>query len=243
MFRGKKRRLVVGILLFELVLALFLMVSSGLIIPTEPAARSYTVRGVDVSHHQGKINWEKIAGQGMDFAFIKATEGKSFKDPNFEQNFAQAREHLTAGAYHFLSFDVSGEEQARNFIESVPVVSGMLPPVVDVELYGDYRFNPPSRHQVAQILEPMLKALEAHYGVMPILYATSRSYHRYIDDKFEQYPLWIRGVYRKPGQDFDFWQYTDRGTLKGHTGRERFIDLNVFDGSEAELEKLLIQRP
>ena len=46
LFRGKKRRLVVGILLFELVLALFLMVSSGLIIPTEPAARPYTVREV-----------------------------------------------------------------------------------------------------------------------------------------------------------------------------------------------------
>ena len=240
---GKKRRLVIGILLVEFIAALFLMITSGLLIPTEPAARSYPVRGVDVSHHQGEINWKKLAGQGIDFAFIKATEGKSFKDPRFDQNFSQARKHVMAGAYHFLSFDVSGEAQARNFIESVPVVSGMLPPVVDVELYGDYRLNPPSRKQVVQILAPMLKALEEHYGVQPILYTTSSGYRRYIARKFEQYPLWIRGVYLKPQQDFEFWQYSDRGRLKGFSDQERFIDLNVFNGSLLDLKKMLITLP
>ena len=68
----------------------------------------YSIRGIDISHHQGKINWEKLSkatvnDETVDFIFIKATEGISLLDENFNDNFYQAREYgFLRGAYQYL---------------------------------------------------------------------------------------------------------------------------------------------
>ena len=83
--------------------------------------------------------------------------------------------------------------------------------------------------------------LERHYGTRPVLYVTRRSYRLYIkDSEFEDYPLWIRDVYKPviSPDNWVFWQYADDGELDGYNGEEDKIDLNAFNGTKEELDAL-----
>ena len=195
--------------------------------------------GVDVSSYQGNVDWAVLARQGVDFAFIKATEGSILQDRQFAANWAGAAEAgVRAGAYHFLSYDSPGDTQADNYIATVPVTEGALPPVVDIEFYGKYLEEPPEKAHVKAILDPLLERLEEHYGVKPILYVTYRSYYRYIREGYEDYPLWCSSPMVAPfGRDWSFWQYSHSALLDGYYGTERRIDLNVFRGSEEEFRR------
>lgn len=204
--------------------------------PNRPSLDEYPVRGVDVSHYQGEIDFRRLAEQGMSFAFIKATEGASYVDERLNENLAAVAESpLRAGFYHFFSYDSSGAAQAENFIAHVPAGENMLPPVIDVEFYGGYRLRPADRDAVVPELRAMVDALEARYGVKPILYCTLRAYRLYVREAFDDCDLWIRSVYSSPRLDrgWTFWQYTDRAELDGYSGEERFIDLNAFAGDAA----------
>jgi lysozyme len=138
------------------------------------------------------------------------------------------------GFYHFFSYDSAGTSQAENFIRNVSPFVGMLPPVVDVEFYGNYGKSPKPREDVTPQLTAMLTALEAHYGLKPILYATEASYEWYLEGDFAEYDIWIRNVLTKPslsdGRSWTFWQYTNREKLNGYHGKETYIDMNVFQG-------------
>jgi lysozyme len=223
---------------------LALLVWNGVIWPNRYLADAYDVRGVDVSRYQGEIDWPVLADQGIDFAFVKATEGSSHVDERFEANWAGAQEtDLVVGAYHFLSFESPGETQAANVVEHVPATPGTLPPVVDAEYYGDFAADPPSVAEIRGILDPLLADLEDHYGAPPILYTTQEFRERYLGDDYDRYPLWIRAVALTPDvprHEWEFWQYSDRETLDGYSGEEEFIDLNVFDGSLDDLRAMTL---
>lgn len=201
----------------------------------------YEVFGVDVSSYQGEINWDHIYSQGIDFAYVKATEGSSHVDPMFQYNFEEAAEAgLDVGAYHFLSFETSGKEQAENFIATVPKTEGMLPPVVDVELYGGYVDNPPSEELVQGILDEFIAEIESYYGVQPIIYVNEKSYRMYIKGHYDGYKLWVSNYSFNPkllGHDWTFWQYSEEGELDGYAGSQTYIDLNVYSGTEEEFEE------
>ncbi len=225
--------------LAALLFALFLLVYNGVILLNDPSAGQYPVRGVDVSSYQGEIDWERLSSQNISFAFIKATEGSSLVDRCFFDNYAQAQKTgLRIGAYHFFSYDSGGDTQAALFISTVEKTDGMLPPVIDLEFYDDYANDPPEQAAVREQLEIMLRELEAHYGMKPIIYATERSYSLYLAGGYEAYDIWIRDVLGTPrlsdGRRWTFWQYTDREQLEGYDGAERFIDMNVFDGTAEE---------
>lgn len=200
------------------------------------AARKYAVHGVDVSEYQGEIDWETLSGEDITFAFIKATEGSSYVDPRFSYNWENAaKTELRIGAYHFFSFDSSGDTQAENFIQTVPSVQDMLPPVVDVEYYGSYRKNAPDREKTIQELTLLLQSLEDAYQIQPILYITHDT--AWLAQVFPTYAYWIRDVYSSPSDAYPawtFWQYSNRLRLEGYDGEERFIDGNVYIGSEAD---------
>ncbi|HOP09934.1 MAG TPA: GH25 family lysozyme [Oscillospiraceae bacterium] len=218
-----------------------ILIYNGVIILNGATAQKYSVRGVDVSSYQGEIDWETLAGQDIQFAFIKATEGSSYADAYFADNYKQAAAYgLRVGAYHFFSYDSSGGTQADNFIKTVPIIENMLPPVVDVEFYGDKEKNPPDAETVETELTALLQKLEAYYGLKPILYATEKSYQLYIADRFDGYDIWIRNVITTPtlsdNRDWTFWQYTNRERLDGYRGDEKYIDMNVFYGSAEEFE-------
>lgn len=199
----------------------------------------WEVFGVDVSAYQGVVDWSMLADQGVDFAFVKATEGSALQDRQFSANWAGAAEAgVRTGAYHFLSYDSPGQTQADNFISLVPATEGALPPVVDIEFYGKYLEQPPGRKQVQSILDPLLERLEEYYGVKPILYVTYRSYYLYLaGGKYSAYPIWCSSPTVFPlVPGWDFWQYSHSARLEGYYGSQSRIDLNIFRGSREEFD-------
>ncbi len=206
---------------------------------------SYSLRGVDVSHYQGEIDWKYFREQGIDFAFIKATEGSGYVDEKFAENRKNAEAAgLYVSAYHFFSFDSPASVQAEHYISTVGDLTGALAPAVDIEYYGDKRENKPEKSRVVSQLQELLDILEERYGEKPVIYTTYAVYNRYIRNEFDAYPLWIRNVYYPPldiGREWDFWQYSDTGAIGGTSGVEKYVDLNVFRGSREELEDLFIE--
>ncbi len=236
-------RLLLALLCFAAAIAaaLGLLRWRGLILLSHEAdPAQWEVFGVDVSSYQGSVDWTALAGQGVDFAFIKATEGSILQDRQFAANWAgAAAAGVRAGAYHFLSYDSPGETQADNFIAMVPATEGALPPVVDIEFYGEYLETPPEKEHVRAILDPLLERLEEHYGVKPILYVTYRSYYRYIaGGGYGDYPIWCSSPTVFPlVPGWDFWQYSHSARLAGYDGAQDRIDLNIFRGSRSEFEQ------
>lgn len=240
---NKKKRVIIGVCVFLFLASAIaaMLVWNGIIILNNPSAKKYPVRGVDVSSHQGIIHWDVLASQNIMFAFIKATEGGTFVDEYFEHNYKQAQKtHLRIGAYHFFSYDSSGKAQAENFTAHVAKCENMLPPVIDIEFYGDKEKNPPARSDVREQLDALIDALQTHYGMKPIIYATEKTYSMYIANAYEEYDIWIRNVITAPKlsdhKKWTFWQITNRGRLEGYKGKEKYIDINVFNGTKIDFE-------
>ena len=199
----------------------------------------YKTYGIDVSHYQQKIDWEKITEvrineQPIEFVFIKASEGSKWKDPYFKKNFRRAkRKGIIVGAYHYYQPKVHSDEQLRNFTSMVRLDKGDLAPVLDVEEIQDM----PKDRFVLGVLT-LLEKLEAHYGMRPILYTNQDYYFKYFaNSEFEKYPIWIAYFsFRKPGlseSKWSFWQFSDKGRMAGIPER---VDMNAFKGSLEELE-------
>ncbi len=231
------------ILLISLILLVLLsgltsaLLYTGVIHINNPSRSKYPVRGVDVSHHQGEVDWDKLSKEDISFAFIKATEGSKYKDEQFDRNWSKAAAtDLRIGAYHFFSLDSPGAEQAENFCNTVEAVKDMLPPVVDVEPYGNYQ-DPGQLDKEKMLAElgDFLIGVESYYGLKPIIY-TTEEWLPVLQEQFSDYDLWIRNVYGKPNPatNWTFWQYSNRHVLSGYSGTERYIDMNVFYGDEEE---------
>lgn len=216
--------------------------SATKVFPTDMAAEDYPVRGVDVSSYQGNIDWQTLASQDISFAFIKATEGSSYKDSKFDANLDGALQtDLRVGAYHFFSYDSSGKTQAENFINAVPRNDNMLPPMIDVEFYGEYeddRSKLPQAEVVQKELRTLVDMLYKRYGKKPVIYANEHSYELFIVDEFDDCDIWICSTTVNPlflvDREWTFWQYNVTAVLEGYEGKH--IDLNVFYGTKEQFE-------
>lgn len=234
--------------IIELLLLFALLVEYGTIRPNLLLVNKGYSKGVDLSHYQGEVDMETLAGQDIDFVYVKATDGLAFVDDHYQKNCRNAENAgLLAGAYHFFTLDGDGKAQAEHFISTIGNQNGRMVPAVDVEYYGDKKKNPPDSQLVTESLQECLDCIEAEYGHKPVIYTTVPFYQKYIRGKFKQYPLWIRNVYFPAtwsvGGGWSFWQYDDKSTLKGFQGDTDYIDLDVFRGSRKELEKkMVIQR-
>jgi lysozyme len=204
----------------------------------------YEIHGIDISHHQGKINWQELKDHGMidkfpvRFVMIKATEGATRIDPNFEDNFYQAREYgFTRGAYHFYSVHSSAKSQADFFIRKVKLENGDLPPVLDVEHKPKKQTDEEFKQSVLQ----WLNIVEKYYGVKPIIYTYYKFKMQYLSDPvFDDYPYWIAHYYVEQVEyegKWKFWQHTDVGRLPGIKGN---VDFNIYNGSMYDLRKMTI---
>ena len=201
------------------------------------------VHGLDISHHQGRIDWERLSltaykEHPINFVFMKATEGADFVDNAFRQNFASAREcGLIRGAYHFFLPQVSAEQQAENFIRQVQLEAGDLPPVLDVEVVGSG-----GKAELQQGVRTWLTLVEQHYGVKPVIYASYRFKQQYLSDAFfSAYPYWIAHYYVEALEykgPWTFWQHTDLGRLEGVNGH---VDLDIFNGNLEELMEFTVR--
>ncbi len=211
----------------------------GIVYPFVETGRLYhSVIGIDVSHHQGVIDWGKLKRRGVDFAYIKASEGENFNDPRFSRNWYGAEQAaLLRGAYHFFTQCRAGLVQAQNFIRIVPKDPRALPPVVDAEHMGPCKSGDAVADIVAEIAV-FLDMLEKHYGKRPIIYTTREFHDAYLSGKFMKERFWIRSLLVPPTfrqEQWVLWQYHNRGR---RTGIEGPVDLNAYRGTRAELEAL-----
>lgn len=196
----------------------------------------YAVQGIDVSHHQSRINWNQVADENIKFAFVKATEGVSHADSLFCYNWAELqRLGIKRGAYHFYRPSVPADLQARNFMKWVEMAPGDLPPVLDIEVL-DGMATP----VLLAELKTWLFMVEIRYGVKPIIYTSLKFYNKHLAGRFDGYPLWIaRYASRQPtlacGSSWQFWQYGNKGRIKGIDGP---VDFNVFYGNMEDLEAI-----
>ena len=203
-------------------------------------------RGVDISSYQGDVDMQRLKEQGVEFAYIKATEGGEYKDAKFAMNWAEAEKvGLPVGAYHFFTYNDTGRKQAENFIKTVGKYErGRLIPAVDMELSKEQKANPPEKEDVVAALKVFVATIEEEYSVKPMIYATKDFYEKYLKDDFAGYLRWVRSVlwpvYIEAGGDWAMWQYDDHGKLDGYKGKEEFIDMNVVN-REVGLEALKIK--
>ena len=203
----------------------------------------YEIHGIDISHYQGKIDWEQlknamIKGCPVRFVIIKSTEGSSRLDENFRENFNQARDFgFIRGVYYFWSNKSTAREQAYYFLDQVHLTDGDLPPVLDIE-------HKPADKSVEDFQRDVLTWLhivEDKYHVKPIIYTYYKFKEQYLSAPvFEDYPYWIAHYYVDKVQykgKWKFWQHTDVGKLPGIKG---YVDFNIYNGSYYELKQLCI---
>lgn len=195
----------------------------------------YPVRGIDISSHNGNIDFNKVAASGIEFAFIKATEGGDFKDKNFRANFNRAKSAgLKTGVYHFFRFDRDGVEQAINLLKTVGSRKPELGIVIDVEKNG----NPDSIP--ADVVNRRLSAMVDYLNLLGhrvMFYTNLDGYYDYLVDTFPGYPLWICRFQENPiNAEWTFWQFSHKGAVEGIKGE---VDLNVFCGNREEWQSFL----
>jgi len=208
-----------------------------------PMPQGFSVYGIDVSRHQGKINWRKVrAPHGentyVTFAFVKASEGATRKDEMFDRNWQLSRKYgVLRGAYHFLRPNRTPEAQFENFSTHVVLDPGDLPPVLDVEVRMGYTDD-----QLSEICRRWLELAEEHYGVKPIIYTNRAYYKAFIKRDFGgKYPIWF--AHYQPNSfyldedEWEFWQFSDRAMIQGIEGG---VDLNVYKGDSLDLYDLLV---
>jgi lysozyme len=202
-----------------------------------PQKAVYAVEGLDISHHQGVIDWTNIDAK-YKFVFAKATEGDTFTDTKFSENAKGIKDtNRILGAYHFFHFNYDGTEQANNYIKTVGTLID-LPPAIDFEFSGN-----PKEYDEAKIiieLQKCIDRLEEHYAHRVIIYTTPDAYKQIIKDNFDN-PLWYRSILltvKKNMNNLVFWQYHNSATIRGIKTK---VDLNVFKGDMAELELLMMK--
>ena len=211
--------------------------------PVYPDGEGFEIQGIDISHYQGNIDWEKLRNAMINkapvrFIIIKSTEGSTLIDENFKDNFYNAREYgFIRGAYHFYSTKSAARQQAYHFLRNVQLEEGDLPPVLDVE-------HIPEGMQTQEFQKEILTWLhivEDQYHVKPILYTYYKFKEKYLSDqRFDSYPYWIAHYYVDKMEykgEWKFWQHTDAGRLSGIKG---YVDFNLYNGSYYDLKQLCL---
>lgn len=187
--------------------------------------------GIDVSAHQGEIEWAEVVADGIGFAYVKATEGGDFTDERFVANWQAARDAgLERGAYHFFALCTPGDVQARRFLAVAPPEDGALPPAVDLELAGNCSARPPLR-AVGNELGRFLAAVEGAWGTEVVLYVGDDWEERYPVRAALDRPLWLRRFLLRPSEDWHIWQLHGYAHVDGIEGG---VDLDVMRGSDGE---------
>jgi lysozyme len=201
-----------------------------------PDRSRYPVRGIDVSNHQGAIDWQRVAADDVAFAIIKATEGGDFVDKSFARNLKGAQAAgLAVGAYHFFTFCRPGADQAANFLTTVPSDRPLLPPVIDIEFVGNCDQRP-SVDEVRAQVKAFLDPVEAAFGRAAIVYLIGEAAGAY-GIAVPERQRWVRSLANHPGhEDWIYWQYHDKGRIAGIEGD---VDLNVLQGDEAAVKRIL----
>ncbi len=189
------------------------------------------VYGIDVSHYQGRIEWDSLKKNNaefpMQFVFIRATAGKDGLDEEYKRNWSGAKTAgLIRGAYHYYRPDENSVTQAENFIKRVQLSKGDLPPVLDIEKIPAGQ----SMDSLKSGLKRWLTRVEKHYGMKPILYSGESFHSDFLKEEFKGYKLWIANYSffeDEIRKEWLFWQFTDKASVGGIEGD---VDVNIYNG-------------
>ena len=186
--------------------------------------------GIDVSRHQGNINWDEIKkNPKIQYVYIKATEGSDLVDECYRNNIRNARKAgLKVGSYHYLSNRSSVTTQFQNFANTANRDEQDLIPVIDVEVCKQW-----TPQQLRDSLMVFAKMVEDYYGCKPIIYTYETFYKSYLGKAFANYPIFIAKYPRNPndkpnidGVKWLMWQFAETGRIPGIKGN---VDLSRFN--------------
>ena len=204
-------------------------------------SHKYVIRGVDVSHHNGHINWSQLKNEGIAFAYLKVTEGLSHLDRNYKSNYSESKQSdIKIGTYHFYIFGLDGVLQANHFIRHAQVGNSDLIPAIDVEHSPSNKYSNDKDYleKVVEELQKMEQVIFNHYGVHPIMYTNKNCYELYVKDHLPNNLIWMSDLHNEPkidGNEWIIWQFTHTGRLNGAVGD---IDLNYFRYSYRQFNEL-----
>jgi lysozyme len=192
--------------------------------PVAPRDTAAPYDGIDVSSHQGNINWDLVsADNNIRFVYIKATEGATYHSPHYSRNVKMARSHgILIGSYHYLTSTSSIQSQFQNFVSLASSDSQDLVPMIDIEHRGEW-----SRRQLIDSVAEFARLLQDYFGVQPMIYSTMTFYNANLAPYFNKYPLYI-GRYSKhePQVSWDgkytVWQFSEKGIIPGI---DAYVDL------------------
>jgi len=196
--------------------------------------------GLDISHHQGTIDWDSVAASEhpIQFVIMRATYGSRKLDDQFHRNWEESNgKNLVRGIYHYYRPHQSSTSQFEFFKSHVYLGKGDLPPVIDVEKHSVF-----GRENLLKGVKNWLKLAEEHYHVQPIIYTSLYFYKMYFNSKdFKPYHFWIAaysGRDRVADVPWTFFQFTEKVKVKGISAN---VDGNDFNGDRKDLEKLTIR--
>ncbi|HTE49781.1 MAG TPA: GH25 family lysozyme [Kofleriaceae bacterium] len=199
-----------------------------------------TVRGIDVSKWQGAIDWDQVAGGGIDFAFIRVNHGLDDIDERFDFNWAEARRlGILRGAYQYFLPDQDAVAQADLFLDRMGALDqGDLPPVLDVENTGGGM----SAAAIAERVGQWMARVEPVLGMKPIIYTGKYFWQdNVVSGDFADHPLWIAywdvtcPDLPSPWGDWVFHQTSDSGSVAGISGA---VDTDLFNGTIDDLKAM-----
>jgi lysozyme len=201
------------------------------------------IKGIDISHWQGTIEWPAIPKE-YEFVFMKASETTNFVDPMFHENWEASKdEGFCRGAYHFWRYAGDPVQQAQCFAAVVGEDLGELPPVLDVE-----DPNAPKGVDTPERILLCADEIERLWGQKPIIYTACWYWNEWVrtaadNDLWTAHwkPVWMGSPCLPIGwNDWKFWQYSSRGSVPGIQGN---VDLDVFYGDKEEWQKYIGEVP
>jgi lysozyme len=180
------------------------------------------IKGIDVSHHNGNIDWKKVAADGVKFAFIKSSEGYTFVDSKFKTNVESANAvGIKTGAYHYAKFSNVTEAiaEAKHFLSTVSGVTLTYPLVLDLE-EDKKKVGKKVLTDAALAFLDVLKNAKRNV----ILYSGKSFLETNLDESgLKDIPLWIARYNTTLGRSAEIWQHTSKGLVPGILGH---VDMN-----------------
>ena len=226
---------------FRFFVAFAAALGCALLIAMPVGAATPTLPGIDVSHHNGPVDWMAVKGDGIRFAIAKATEAASFLDPEYSANKQGAEtQGIPFTAYHFAQPDQTAGDaiaEADWFLANAQLTGANLVPVLDLEDSGGLGLK-----KLKQWTKAWLNEVEAKLGVKATIYTTTPFWKARLGNTTwfadNGYRLWIAHwtsaaqptlpANNWGGHGWTLWQYTNAGTVDGINGG---VDQDRYNGS------------
>ena len=197
--------------------------------------------GIDVSHHQGKIEWKKVKkwkNKRLIFVYVKATEGATYVDKTYKRNIKGAHESdFLVGSYHYFRTTSSIEDQFENFINTIDKNQQDLIPLIDVEEKSNW-----TDEEFHKKFTAFLKKIEKYFGKKPMIYTVNSFYNLNLSGRYRDYHFLI-GRYGKNApnmrdkSNWTVWQFSETGKVEGIT---KPVDIDVIN-DKYNLQDILLK--